>query len=33
MKIFITQELPGNVEELLRKKGFDVDVFRKNKII
>lgn len=33
MKIFITQELPGNVEELLIKKGFEVEVFRKNRII
>lgn len=33
MKIFITQELPGKVEELLLKRGFEVDVFRKNKII
>lgn len=33
MKVFITQELPGNVEEILRRKGFEVDVYRKNKII
>lgn len=33
MKVFITQELPGNVEELLLSKGFEIDVYRKNKII
>lgn len=33
MKVFIAQELPGNVEEILRSKGFEVDVYRKNKII
>lgn len=33
MKVFITQELPGNVEEILKSKGFEVDVYRKNKII
>lgn len=33
MKVFITQELPGNVEEYLVSKGFEVDVYRKNKII
>jgi glyoxylate reductase len=33
MKVFITQELPGNVEELLSSKGFEVDVYRKNNII
>jgi glyoxylate reductase len=33
MKVFITQELPGNVEELLISKGFEVDVYRKNNII
>jgi len=33
MKVFITQELPGNVEELLLSKGFEIDVYKKNKII
>lgn len=33
MKVFITQELPGNVEALLLSKGIDVDVYKKNKII
>lgn len=33
MKVFITQELPGNVEELLISKGMEVDVYRKNNII
>lgn len=33
MKVFITQELPGNVEEYLVSKGFEVDVYRKNNII
>ena len=33
MKVFITQELPGNVEEYLLSKGFEVDVYRKNNII
>lgn len=33
MKVFITQELPGNVEEYLLSKGFEVDVYRKNKVI
>lgn len=32
-KIFITQKLPGNIELLLRSKGFEVDVFEKESII
>lgn len=33
MKIFITQELPGNVEEFLLSRGFEVEVYRRNNII
>jgi len=28
MKVFITRKLPGNIDEMLLKKGFDVKVFK-----